>query len=1030
MPEYLAPGVYLEEVDTGSKPIEGVSTSTTGMLGVTERGPVNEPTLVTGFADFTRQFGGFLNRRVFTGANWLLPHAVDGYFTNGGKRLFLVRVLPEAATYAELFLFGELAAGFESTLASRNRRGEGFFLVTDPAGAAAGEWLLVDDGARIEYIQVADGALLSLDVPLRAQQAAGDDVTPYTFAVPAGGLATNPTNPLAAGDTEILLDDVTGLNAADLVLRVGAGATREYVVTASVPGAAADPVQLADALAFDHPVTDDVELVDATAAPATDLLHPAAAGDRLIVVADETALAGADAVAFGAGNPTGFYSLGELGFAGVAPRLRFRHAAGTAIAKPTMTDLGNDRDVTADADAGTSELFLAKRDDLDQNSILFLTGPDGSEYVAIDAIDPEPGAGADDPGRVTLETPLLLRYPSGSTAHPFEDGAADSDETELARAGDSGDGTLLLVDGSAYGPGDTIRVDAAASPRAEYFDLVATQAGAIPLQAEPRESHPAATAVGERRPFLRARAIDRGAWGDCLRVTVEEEDAPTLDTTVRANTAATSPTLELTTAVGIEAGTVLEFYELDVDGEPVVTFVQKVESVNRNEVTFGPGGLEQDVFEGGRVRTAEFKLTVECVRTSARTGREFVDPELSEGLRNLTLDPRHSRYVVRAVGQIPRLPQDVDDPDPQRDLIDERGEGESALVRVVDLFDDATARAAERTRPDLLTQLTPDGQPQAFGLRLEGGGDALGDVNDDVLIGDDAVDPVDRTGLQALKNIEEISIVAAPGRTSRRVQEALLSHSELMRFRFAVLDSRRGPDPDGLRLEDVQTQRSLYDSKYGALYYPWLEIDDPFPRNPSVAEPVWIPPSGHVLGIFARSDIERGVHKAPANEVVRGINNLQIKLVKEQQDLINPRNINALRDFRDRGRGLRVWGARCVTSDPDWRYVNVRRLFNYIEASIERGTQWVVFEPNDHRLWARVTQSVSAFLTAVWRDGALMGRTAEQAFYVKCDETTMSQYDIDNGRLIMVIGIAPVKPAEFVVIRIGQWAGGSLVEEA
>jgi phage tail sheath protein FI len=140
--------------------------------------------------------------------------------------------------------------------------------------------------------------------------------------------------------------------------------------------------------------------------------------------------------------------------------------------------------------------------------------------------------------------------------------------------------------------------------------------------------------------------------------------------------------------------------------------------------------------------------------------------------------------------------------------------------------------------------------------------------------------------------------------------------------------------------------------------------------------------------------------------------------------------VNVLRNFRDQGRGLRVWGARAASSDPDWRYLNVRRLFNFVEASIDRGTQWVVFEPNDYRLWNRVSQSVSAFLTAVWRDGALMGRKPEQAFYVKCDETTMSQYDIDNGRLIMVIGIAPVKPAEFVVIRIGQWAGGSMVEEA
>jgi phage tail sheath protein FI len=185
-----------------------------------------------------------------------------------------------------------------------------------------------------------------------------------------------------------------------------------------------------------------------------------------------------------------------------------------------------------------------------------------------------------------------------------------------------------------------------------------------------------------------------------------------------------------------------------------------------------------------------------------------------------------------------------------------------------------------------------------------------------------------------------------------------------------------------------------------------------------------------VVGIYARTDIARGVHKAPANEVVLAIDDLQAHVLKEQQDILNPRNINVVRDFRDHGRGLRVWGARCITSDPDWRYVNVRRLFNFLEHSLDNGTQWVVFEPNDERLWARVRQSVSSFLTDVWRSGALMGTTAEQAFFVKCDATTMTQGDIDNGRLILVIGVAPVRPAEFVIIRIGQWAGGSMVQEA
>ena len=178
-----------------------------------------------------------------------------------------------------------------------------------------------------------------------------------------------------------------------------------------------------------------------------------------------------------------------------------------------------------------------------------------------------------------------------------------------------------------------------------------------------------------------------------------------------------------------------------------------------------------------------------------------------------------------------------------------------------------------------------------------------------------------------------------------------------------------------------------------------------------------------MLGIYARTDIERGVHKAPANEVVRGIIGLQRLLNKSEHDILNPYpvNINVIRDFRNDSRGIRVYGGRVITSDPDWKYVNVRRLLIFIEASINRGLQWVVFEPNAEPLWARVRRSITNFLTLVWRNGALEGTKVEEAFFVKCDRTTMTQTDIDSGRLICVVGVAPVKPAEFVIVRIGLW---------
>jgi phage tail sheath protein FI len=213
----------------------------------------------------------------------------------------------------------------------------------------------------------------------------------------------------------------------------------------------------------------------------------------------------------------------------------------------------------------------------------------------------------------------------------------------------------------------------------------------------------------------------------------------------------------------------------------------------------------------------------------------------------------------------------------------------------------------------------------------------------------------------------------------------------------------------------VTNLRPPDDDKYSAFYYPWIRVYDPISRSKPL-----IPPTGHVAGIFARTDIERGVHKAPANEVVRGALDLEFPVTTTMQDILNPRGVNCIRDFRPDRRGIRLWGARTMSSDGEWKYVNVRRLFLFLEESIDEGTQWVVFEPNDEPLWARVRRTIENFLIRVWRNGALMGTTQDEAFFVKCDRTTMTQDDIDNGRLICLIGIAPVKPAEFVIFRFFQ----------
>lgn len=277
-----------------------------------------------------------------------------------------------------------------------------------------------------------------------------------------------------------------------------------------------------------------------------------------------------------------------------------------------------------------------------------------------------------------------------------------------------------------------------------------------------------------------------------------------------------------------------------------------------------------------------------------------------------------------------------------------------------------------------------------------------------------------KTGLKAFEDIEDISIVAAPGATfnfadvnyqkqASTIINLLISHAERMRYRIAVVDSG-----DGQTIADVRAMKAKIDSKYAAFYYPWVKVLDPVTQ-----QEIHLPPSGFVSGIYARNDVERAVYKAPANEVVRLAIGFEKTLNKAQQEVLNPEGINCFRFFE--GRGFRLWGARTTSSDPEWKYVNLRRYFAYIERSIDRGTQWAVFEPNGDALWANVRQTIQDFLYNEWVSGALLGEKPEKAYFVKCDRSTMTQNDLDNGRLICLVGMAVVKPAEFVIFRIGQW---------
>ena len=283
-----------------------------------------------------------------------------------------------------------------------------------------------------------------------------------------------------------------------------------------------------------------------------------------------------------------------------------------------------------------------------------------------------------------------------------------------------------------------------------------------------------------------------------------------------------------------------------------------------------------------------------------------------------------------------------------------------------------------------------------------------------------------RTGVDGLEVLDDVTMVVVPDLMTtmpgeklnldmvKAVQTQMIAHCERCGDRVAILDTPPNMTPQEVKVWRMET--TGFDSSYAAMYYPWIKVSDP-----ATDKVISVPPSGYIAGVWARNDTTAGVHKAPANEVVSLAVGLDYQTTKGEQDTLNPNGVNCIRSFP--GRGIRVWGARTLSSDPAWRYINVRRLYNYVEKSIENGTQWVVFEPNDRSLWSRVDRDITAFLRGVWRDGALFGNTPSEAFYVKVDDELNPPESRDLGRLIIEIGMCPVKPAEFVIFRISQWAG-------
>ena len=473
---------------------------------------------------------------------------------------------------------------------------------------------------------------------------------------------------------------------------------------------------------------------------------------------------------------------------------------------------------------------------------------------------------------------------------------------------------------------------------------------------------------------LQIEAANPGEWGNKIRVTVEASS--------KAKTqviAVNGADLKLKNADGFNQGDVVELF--DGKAKAYATIVSSLDNIVTLDAPCTLNVADEKIGTPKYIKTCELTLTVKLDDVVETYANVSLCPEAGNFVSART---RKSDLVTIAVteAKAPAAPKEGKDekaPAPAK-----------AGVTPIELVGGAAV------------------------IALAGGSDGkVANVSPNVYMGEDN-GPGKRSGLAAFLENVDVSIMAIPGVIAPEVQAALIAHCENCKSCFAILDV----PIDRKKTNDVVEFRDMYDTTYAAMYHPWLEMFDPLAKRSA-----YFPPSGAMAGIYARTDNERGVHKAPANEIVRGCTGLSCNYNEGEQDILNPKGVNLVRAFT--GRGIRVWGARTMSSNGLWKYVNVRRLYIYIEESIKANTNWVVFEPNSEVLWGRVTRTIEMFLATCWRSGALAGSTPSEAYFVECGPTTMTQDDIDNGRLICNIGIAAVKPAEFVIFRITQHTASS-----
>ncbi|MEH2546713.1 phage tail sheath protein FI/hydrogenase maturation factor [Bradyrhizobium sp. AZCC 2262] len=936
MPEYLHPGVYIEETSYRGKPIQGVSTSTAGFVGAARKGPEGRAQFVSSFAQFRRLYGDPISPVV--GLGDYLGHSVKSFFENGGARCYVVRVLPGDALRSQIAIEQgivlKLAPGVTVRGPTRNIRLNALRGVGD--GTILHVWTRPD--ANSPFAE-------SRQVTVASYDATRNIVTTDAGTQIPGGVTLDPDN------TVFLIDNGAPANA----LVNGGGPT----FSARNRGVDGDRIA--------------VEVRPRDRAPVTLPAMSFGRQDPLIDVAVFPLAAAQTTIEF------------------TAPALR-RMRTGDVIR------IGANQNLTVQAIADGDVTFSvvgggAGNDHTGGANILLVDrgGPLGTAVTlgaapAAFAIDMTAGAGPFGPAALPHDIAMLLR--NGDVVR-VDTGGVTTDVSITA---------VRVAEEIAAGQHVTLAAPGLATAEAGPAEARITTTGrGNPVINRIFLGSVAGLAAPQRAGSLEPLSIAANGAADPAHVLlVDPANNQVFLATVAGEfpAAVTSATWVAADALGVAA-----------DGTQVVRVTSTASFYTGAKVELDTGA-------------AKIELVVEAVDTGARTVRFTTPLALGAGTTiDLPADPAARHVYLRTC--------EIDVVISEGGVVSETFEGltwnndqstDAGLRYYADRINDAEIGSALVTVAPVAPQgtgfaqapVTANGRPKWLG-----GGSNGTALTDNDLIGSD-LGPGRRTGIEALSERDDIAIVAVPGVTVETVQQALLSHAERLRYRIAVLDAPQ----NALDVVSLLAHRNNYSSKYGAYYAPWLKALNPI--NGRVEN---FPPSGYAAGIYARSDNTVGVHKAPANEVVRNITDVVLPFTAGEQDVLNPSGVNLIRDLTPRG--IRLWGARTTTDDQEWKYVNIRRLFIFVEHSIDIGTQWIVFEPNSEALWARVVESITAFLIGVWKSGALMGTTPEEAFFVRCDRTTMTQDDIDNGRLVCEIGLAPVAPAEFVIFRIGQFTASA-----